>query len=308
MKCNICHKEFGEGVSCQHCGVDRVTALGNYQGYSPNAKAKDIDSNKVQSVGITPKEFEVCYACSEVIPAGSEYCPCCGKKLFENCPKCGKKYSSRYAICPHCGTNRIDYIAQIEKIRQAKIKKARFLAEKKREDELRQAKINEEQKKIRREQQRKAAIMERGIEYRIQSINTKNRLNLSESEIREESGMESKIAEEIVTRLLKEADSEGQVKATVGCIAHAIITGILIIVSGCMAKSNDDGFQNIGMFLFFPSCVLLISVFYKILTFTGFEKSEKEENVMWKKIESYKRLNPNDPISKYLTPELSDLK
>ena len=120
--------------------------------------------------------------------------------------------------------------------------------------------------------------------------------------------MESKIAEEIVTRLLKEADSEGQVKATVGCIAHAIITGILIIVSGCMAKSNDDGFQNIGMFLFFPSCVLLISVFYKILTFTGFEKSEKEENVMWKKIESYKRLNPNDPISKYLTPELSDLK
>ena len=307
MKCNICHKEFGEGVSCQHCGVDRVTALGNYQGYSPNAKAKDIDSNKVQSVGIAPKELEVCYACSEVIPAGYEYCPCCGKKLFENCPKCGKKYSSRYAICPHCGTNRIDYIAQIEKIRQAEIKKARFLAEKKREDELRQAKINEEQKKIRREQQRKAAIMERGIEYRIQSINTKNRLNLSESEIREESGMESKIAEEIVTRLLEKADSEGQVKAMGGCIAHAIITGILMF-GICLAKSSDDGLQNIGMFLLFPFFVLFISGVYKILTFTGFEKSEKEEKVMWKKIESYKRLNPNDPISKYLTPELLDLK
>lgn len=308
MKCNICHKEFGEGVSCQHCGVDRVTALGNYQGYSPNAKAKDIDSNKVQSVGIAPKELEVCYACSEVIPAGSEYCPCCGKKLFENCPKCGKKYSSRYAICPHCGTNRIDYIAQIEKIRQAEIKKARFLAEKKRE----------EQEKIRREQQRKAAIMERGIEYRIQSINTKNRLNLSESEIREESGMESKIAEEIVTRLLQKADSEGQVKAKGGCFSHAIITGILMFVmflaTGILfflfflAKSNDDGLQNIGMFLFFAFCVLIIPGFYKICTFTGFEKSEKEKNVMWKKIESYKRLNPNDPISKYLTPELLDLK
>ncbi len=297
MKCNICHKEFGEGVSCQHCGVDRVTALGNYQGYSPNAKATDIDSNKVQSVGIAPKELEVCYACSEVIPAGSEYCPCCGKKLFENCPKCGNKYSSRYAICPHCGTNRIDYNAQIEKGRREQIEKAKRLAEEKRKEELRQAKINAEQEKKRQENQRKEEVRKRGIQKRIQAIKTKSNIKLFAYEIEEERGMERVIANAVMSDLLKEADAIGQDKTINGCFIQIMTAGgislflfLCLIAAGVNSKSSGIAFV-----------ILIITFFYKYLTFANFKESDKEKQNTRHLIDYYKRTNPNDPVSKYLS-------
>ena len=33
MRCSKCGKEFGTGTHCQHCGVDRVTGLANYNGF-----------------------------------------------------------------------------------------------------------------------------------------------------------------------------------------------------------------------------------------------------------------------------------
>jgi len=38
MKCAVCGKEFGSGINCQNCGSDRVTGLGNYNGYSSPSK------------------------------------------------------------------------------------------------------------------------------------------------------------------------------------------------------------------------------------------------------------------------------
>ena len=82
MKCSVCGKEFGEGMTCQNCGVDRVTGLGNYSGYeTPNGNATSRSSSGSQNgsyrqeVVSQPKIVEVksivCYNCGEIIP---RYC------------------------------------------------------------------------------------------------------------------------------------------------------------------------------------------------------------------------------------------
>lgn len=105
MKCSNCGKEFGTGTHCQHCGVDRVTGLANYNGYNNSGSSSGYNSSNYDG---SPKTT-VCYACSEIIPLGSTYCPVCGKKLLVTCPKCGHEYSSQYPVCSKCGTNREEY-------------------------------------------------------------------------------------------------------------------------------------------------------------------------------------------------------
>ena len=104
MKCSVCHKEFGNGERCQHCGTDRFTGLANYHGFPP------ADNN---GAGIdyynSGERTMVCYACGKVIPADSKFCPVCSKSLFVKCPKCGHEYSSQYPSCNQCGTNREKY-------------------------------------------------------------------------------------------------------------------------------------------------------------------------------------------------------
>lgn len=116
MKCSICGKEFGEGVNCQNCGVDRVTGLANYSGHGTSdyqgAKTSHYDS----SYNSSPKTM-VCHACGEIIPSNSEYCPYCSKELYVKCPKCGNTYSSQFPACNQCGTNRQHYLKE-QKINQ----------------------------------------------------------------------------------------------------------------------------------------------------------------------------------------------
>lgn len=127
MKCNICGQEFGSGAYCQHCKADRITALGNYTGYtSPNAAAKATNSGSAVNASSTTypmkqydkNNFIVCYNCANVIPADSEYCPCCNTKLFKTCPKCGHKYSSQYKYCNKCGINREEYLKQQDELKR----------------------------------------------------------------------------------------------------------------------------------------------------------------------------------------------
>lgn len=125
MKCNICGKEFGNSVKCEHCGADRVSALGNYSGYTPPAASNSVNNTQVFSEPSVCNEtkgtgFSVCYACGEVIPADAKYCPKCAKKLYEICPKCGKTYSSQYTICQYCGTDRVKYIEEQQRIEKQK--------------------------------------------------------------------------------------------------------------------------------------------------------------------------------------------
>jgi len=122
MKCSVCGKEFGEGVNCRNCGVDRVTGLANYNGYGTSDHHGTNTSHYDSSYNSSPKTM-VCYACSEIIPSDSEYCPHCRKKLYKICPKCGNKYSSQYLNCNQCGTNRKEYYEQKEKERRAELER-----------------------------------------------------------------------------------------------------------------------------------------------------------------------------------------
>lgn len=119
MKCSICGKEFGEGATCNYCGTDRVTALGNYQGYATPVNHpinRTPEPLKVPGAHCgVQQEMNVCWNCGEVIPQHSIFCPFCSTKLVVACPSCGKNYSARYPACPHCGINRENYIAKKQK-------------------------------------------------------------------------------------------------------------------------------------------------------------------------------------------------
>ena len=113
MKCANCGKDFGNGVNCQYCGIDRVSGLANYNGYKNPEGGNSYDSSSHGGYTSSPKTT-VCYACSEIIPADAEYCPYCRKKLYETCPKCRKTYSSQFENCPKCGTNKVQYYQELE--------------------------------------------------------------------------------------------------------------------------------------------------------------------------------------------------
>jgi len=116
MNCAKCGKEFGEGVVCQHCGVDRVTGLANYKGYTPSTGSNTDLSDKSQQYGSSTNggsnsfNTMICYACEEIIPDNSEYCPHCGKELYVTCPKCGNIFSSQLKFCNQCGLERKEII------------------------------------------------------------------------------------------------------------------------------------------------------------------------------------------------------
>ena len=127
MKCSVCGKEFGEGINCQHCGVDRVTGLANYGGFNNPTRENGNDSSGYG--GYASPNTTVCYACGEIIPIKSTFCPFCGKKLLVVCPNCGHEYSSQYPNCNHCGAN---YKQSLEEKRKRIIEEE----EKKKKDEI----------------------------------------------------------------------------------------------------------------------------------------------------------------------------
>ena len=176
MKCNVCGQEFGNGAYCQHCNADRITALGNYSGgYNAPDIPKNVASNtnpggsdptsgysygnaqdsnythKQGRAGNGVEQFMICYHCTNVIPADSEYCPCCGTKLFVVCPKCGHYYSSQYKICNKCGTNREEYL------KEQRILEQRWQEEERRKEAERKKQLEKERKleQQRREEERR---------------------------------------------------------------------------------------------------------------------------------------------------------
>lgn len=139
MKCAVCGKEFGSGINCQSCGVDRVTGLANYNGYGSSNYQGTNTSNYDSSYNSSPKTM-ICYACGEIIPINSDYCPYCSKELYVACPKCGHKYSSQFPACNKCGTNRSQYYRKLEE-------------EKEEAKRLEKERIQEQERKERIEQQ-----------------------------------------------------------------------------------------------------------------------------------------------------------
>lgn len=146
MRCSCCNKEFGNGSTCQNCGMDRVTGLGQYNGYTPTPGQYNNEMSGLTEVkkvvNIEPQQTAVCHYCSEIIPSDSKYCPFCGCLLAEACPQCGHTYSTQYPCCPQCGTNRKDYLRWLEEER--KEKKRREREEKKRQKQLEKERKNHE--------------------------------------------------------------------------------------------------------------------------------------------------------------------
>ena len=140
MKCSKCGNDFGEGINCQHCGVDRVTGLGNYSGYENPNENKAYDSSSFVKSDTTKKT--VCYDCKEIIPADSLFCPYCRKKLWVKCPNCGHEYSSQYPNCNQCGTNLNQYLKEEEE--KERIKKEKEAEERR----IEQERIKEEKIKM----------------------------------------------------------------------------------------------------------------------------------------------------------------
>ena len=132
MKCSKCGNEFGNGSSCQYCGTDRVTGLGNYSGYNRPSGSYEPNYSSSNNGGYASNTM-VCYACSEIIPKDSIYCPACGRQLWVECPNCGATYSTQYKICSKCGTNRDDYYKQKEAEKQRAIREEQERQRKQRE-------------------------------------------------------------------------------------------------------------------------------------------------------------------------------
>ena len=125
MKCNKCGQEFGKGDTCQHCGADKVAALGEFSGYStPKTKQTTVKDSisSPSSQHIEPITSQICWKCGEIIPLG-KFCPACGQLLIHECPKCKTVYSAQYNICPNCGTNITSYTQEQELVSFEKKKK-----------------------------------------------------------------------------------------------------------------------------------------------------------------------------------------
>ncbi len=112
MKCANCGKEFGSGTNCQNCGIDRVTGLANYSGYEGHTRSSNPIS--LEKTEYAPNNITACYACGEIIPEGSTFCPYCKKKLLTTCQKCGNTYSTQYSVCNKCGTDRYEYYKEMQ--------------------------------------------------------------------------------------------------------------------------------------------------------------------------------------------------
>ncbi len=149
MRCNHCGKDFGDGLNCQYCGIDRVEGLGSFNGFDPDTKGVSHlspGSTTPGGISVTDSKNMLCYSCGEIIPGDSVFCPICRTRLYVTCPKCGRSYSSQYDNCNQCGTNRQDYL---DKLEQEKQKKLREEAEKQKIESL---KRKEEQERQRREE------------------------------------------------------------------------------------------------------------------------------------------------------------
>ena len=270
MKCNICGKEFGNSVKCEHCGADRVAALGNYSGYTPSTVPNSVNNTQAFSEPSVCNEtkgtgFSVCYACGEVIPADAKYCPKCAKKLYETCPKCGKTYSSQYTICQYCGTDRIKYIEEQQRIEKQK-----------REEQERQNRIRAME--AQREAQQRAA--QEAEEHRLQ-------LKQERKKHRE------KIAREKAEKILTDIDNKIKSNGKYACIFIFIylpFLGLLVWFFTRVAKSEWGGYG----FLFFlissgalgVGDVALVNIVIR--------------NKQVRLINDYINAHPNSPETKYM--------
>ena len=143
MKCAKCGHDFGHGETCAHCGAERIVGLANYNGYAaPASGSAPAAANDYADLAPAPQPHAVaagsmvCYACSEIIPSNSKFCPCCGQELWTACPQCHHVYSLQYTRCNQCGTSLQEY-REAEELKRLAEKAIADLEEERQKEEQR---------------------------------------------------------------------------------------------------------------------------------------------------------------------------
>ena len=306
MKCASCGKEFGNGANCQYCGIDRVTGLGNYSGYSPaknipqSATYTEFHGNTYQEPRPVEDKNIICYNCGEVIPKDSKFCPYCSTNLYVTCPKCGKEYSSQFPACSECGTNRDEYNKwQAEKNAEYE----RHM----REHEIRQKKFYALLNKWREEYKKDPEI-----------INNKNGLFAEdklaiaclEDELRrKEKDREVRLYE--ICHNIYYPDSNTFVRLTI--ILISIIVYIIVILLFYIFPIKDKDVHNFFVWVAMPFFIVIIDlILYSPIAganFKIFSKLEKyiSEKRRRKALFNYIREHPNDPDIDFLQKRYQEM-
>ena len=344
MRCSVCHKEFGNREFCQYCGVDRVTGLGNYNGYSapennppsspaPIPKNGSYDPEVIHQPVIVEEKSMVCHACGAVIPADSKFCPSCSIELYVTCPNCGKKYSSQYPACNECGTNREKYLEEQQRIEAWK------KAEEKRKLKLNQ-KIQKQKRKEREEWEKtpegKAELERRRI---IREEKKKKKQELLEIQRKEEEERKKreeekrkKIEKERQERLRREEEKrklEEKLKKDASLLKKELcikaykkkrnriirnifmffLLGVFMFVLGVYLSERWRNFHDGGAEFVLGTLLFLTFIFPAIALLNairlGALSKGMTENAK-KEIEKYKNTHQDDPRIKYLELEIED--
>lgn len=189
MKCAKCGHDFSHGETCAHCGAERIVGLANYNGYAaPASGSAPAAANDYANLAPAPQPYAVaagsmiCYACSEIIPSNSKFCPCCGQELWTACPQCHHVYSSQYVRCNQCGTSLQEYREAEERKRLAE-EQARLAEEERQKEEQRRHEAwlasPEGQAEIKRREEEKICREEaKKIRIEIEDSCTKDEVNL----------------------------------------------------------------------------------------------------------------------------------
>ena len=251
MKCNHCGKEFGDGLNCQYCGIDRVEGLGSLIGFDPGSGV----GPKKKNGGSVEDKFILCYNCEQVIPSDSEYCPYCQKAQYVICPKCGFRYLAQYPSCYKCGTNREQYFsdqkAQEEKERMLRAEQARKEAEQRRrreEQERREAEIRRQQ-----EIQRQLEIQHRLEARRLKTIEERDRVNAFLKSHRESLVI-------AINDNLKSTRREFS-KIKIGLVLSIVSCFITVPVAGCFIGTDYNDFALLCFYVILPISVVLMLIF-----------------------------------------------
>jgi hypothetical protein len=335
MECSVCHKEFGNGEYCQHCGIDKFTGLANPHGYEiPSRKetAPSIPEEIVDEPSMSPEPLYVsnvvvektmiCWACGEVIPADSKYCPLCSTELFVKCPKCGHEYSSQYPSCNQCGTNREEYFKEERKKQEERAKANAEEKDRRRREEERRAKEREKARKKREAWERSPEGQAELARLRKEEAERKEKLKreVEERKRREEKEKEalrlSKEASDIYTGL-EEKYRYG--KTGYGCLLRVLLIwwGPYFIVQiflemvsrfeiyetlttkpyiiPIVLRSND--FVGKLLCVFFFICIL-IYIFILVRIILGF--TNYPQSLARKKIRKMIKKDPESPLSHHL--------
>lgn len=116
--------------------MNKVSEKAVWSGLVPS---ENITTTPIKEEQLT-SPAQRCYKCNAILPDTSDFCPSCGIKLYVSCPKCQLVYSSQYAFCRKCGTNREEYLKEQERLEEERklaqeMKRIECKAQKKKREE-----------------------------------------------------------------------------------------------------------------------------------------------------------------------------